>query len=54
MNNVYSKHSKQRSYIFVSTLQEDKKILFYYPAKTDITTQVKNVGLSEAIIKFTE
>ncbi|XP_065202238.1 vacuolar fusion protein CCZ1 homolog [Planococcus citri] len=34
--------------------EEDKKILFYYPAKTDVTTQVKNVGLSEAIIKFTE
>lgn len=34
--------------------QEDKKILFYYPPKTDIDTQMRNVGLSEAIVKFTE
>ncbi|XP_021927483.1 vacuolar fusion protein CCZ1 homolog isoform X2 [Zootermopsis nevadensis] len=34
--------------------EEDKKILFYYPPKTDFDTQMKNVGLSEAIVKFTD
>ena len=33
--------------------QEEKKILYYYPEK-DIDVQIKNIGLSEAIIKFTE
>ncbi|KAK0178558.1 hypothetical protein PV327_007436 [Microctonus hyperodae] len=46
-------------YIFNSTFahkegEEDKKILYYYPEKTDIDTKIRNVGLSEAIIKFTE
>ncbi|KAJ4444927.1 hypothetical protein ANN_06726 [Periplaneta americana] len=44
--------------LYLSTLhfllQEDKKILFYYPPKTDFDTQMKNVGLSEAIVKFTD
>lgn len=34
--------------------QEEKKIVLYYPPKTDATTQMKTVGLSEAIIKFTQ
>ncbi|XP_059483964.1 vacuolar fusion protein CCZ1 homolog [Neocloeon triangulifer] len=34
--------------------EEEKKVLYYYPSETDIETQIKNVGLSEAIIKFTE
>jgi len=34
-------------------LQEEKKILYYYPEK-DLDVQIKNIGLSEAIIKFTE
>lgn len=33
---------------------EEKKILYYYPPETDLDTQMKNVGLSEALIKFTE
>ncbi|XP_071454948.1 vacuolar fusion protein CCZ1 homolog [Hetaerina americana] len=33
---------------------EEKKILFYYPSEVDLDTQMKNVGLSEAIIKFSE
>lgn len=33
--------------------QEEKKILYYYPEK-DLDVQIKNIGLSEAIIKFTE
>ncbi|OXU28858.1 hypothetical protein TSAR_009151 [Trichomalopsis sarcophagae] len=46
-------------YIFNSTYalkegEEKNKILYYYPAKTDIDSQIKNIGLSEAIIKFTE
>lgn len=43
-------------YVFNSTLskregEEDKKILYYYPA-TDIEMQIKNIGFSEAIITF--
>lgn len=34
--------------------QEKNKILYYHPAKTDSDTQIKNIGLSEAIVKFTE
>ncbi|XP_014214259.1 vacuolar fusion protein CCZ1 homolog [Copidosoma floridanum] len=46
-------------YIFNSTYakregEEKNKILYYYPSKTDIDSQIKNIGLSEAIIKFTE
>ncbi|KAF7988978.1 hypothetical protein HCN44_007288 [Aphidius gifuensis] len=46
-------------YIFNGTYakkegDEDKKILYYYPEKTDIDSKIKNIGLSEAIIKFTE
>lgn len=32
--------------------QEEKKILFYHPQETDIDSKVKDVGLCEAIIKF--
>ncbi|XP_011503777.1 PREDICTED: vacuolar fusion protein CCZ1 homolog [Ceratosolen solmsi marchali] len=46
-------------YIFNNTYakkegEEKNKILYYYPAKVDIDNQIKNIGLSEAIIKFTE
>lgn len=46
-------------YIFNSTYakkegDEEKKILYYYPVVTDSETQIKNIGLGEAIIKFTE
>ena len=34
--------------------QEEKKILFYSPLDIDIDTKVKDIGLSEAIIKFTK
>ncbi|XP_066998066.2 vacuolar fusion protein CCZ1 homolog [Anabrus simplex] len=34
--------------------EELKNILYYYPPETDFDTQMKNVGLSEAIIKFTD
>lgn len=49
----------QNFYVYNSSFgqkdgEEDKKILFYYPPKTDFDTQMKNVGLSEAIIKFTD
>ncbi|XP_011858296.1 PREDICTED: vacuolar fusion protein CCZ1 homolog [Vollenhovia emeryi] len=45
-------------YIFNGTYakkegEEEKKILYYYPEK-DLDVQIKNIGLSEAIIKFTE
>ncbi|XP_058833549.1 vacuolar fusion protein CCZ1 homolog [Topomyia yanbarensis] len=32
--------------------EEEKKILFYHPQETDIDSKVKDVGLCEAIIKF--
>ncbi|XP_035723907.1 vacuolar fusion protein CCZ1 homolog isoform X1 [Vespa mandarinia] len=45
-------------YIFNGTYakkegEEEKKILYYYPEK-ELDVQIKNIGLSEAIIKFTE
>ncbi|XP_066583435.1 vacuolar fusion protein CCZ1 homolog [Prorops nasuta] len=45
-------------YIFNGTYakkegEEQEKILYYYPEK-DLDAQIKNIGLSEAIIKFTE
>lgn len=30
------------------------KILYYFPGEAHIDTKIKNVGLTEAIIKFTE
>ncbi|XP_557365.3 vacuolar fusion protein CCZ1 homolog [Anopheles gambiae] len=44
-------------YIFNSAFgpkegEEEKKVLFYHPQDTDIDTKIKDVGLSEAIIKF--
>ncbi|KAL7294576.1 hypothetical protein TKK_0012036 [Trichogramma kaykai] len=46
-------------YIFNSTYakkegEEKNKILYYHPPKTDIDSQIRNIGLTEAIIKFTE
>lgn len=35
-------------------LQEEKKIMYYYPKNTDIDTKIKQIGLCEAICKFTE
>lgn len=34
--------------------EEAQKILYFFPPQTDLDTQIKNVGLTEAIIKFTE
>lgn len=34
--------------------EEEKKILFYYPPEVDIDTKIKRIGLSEAIVKFSE
>ncbi|XP_033106088.1 vacuolar fusion protein CCZ1 homolog [Anneissia japonica] len=34
--------------------EEHKKILFYHPEKENIDTKIKNVGLSEAVVKFTQ
>uniref|UniRef100_A0A2M4BMJ2 Putative myrosinase n=2 Tax=Anopheles marajoara TaxID=58244 RepID=A0A2M4BMJ2_9DIPT len=44
-------------YIFNSAFgpkegEEEKKVLFYHPQDSDIDTKIKDVGLSEAIIKF--
>ncbi|XP_025831375.1 vacuolar fusion protein CCZ1 homolog [Agrilus planipennis] len=45
-------------FIFNSTYcikegEEQNKILFYFPPTEDLNTQINNVGLVEAIIKFT-
>lgn len=34
--------------------EEHKKIVFFYPKETDIDTQIKHIGLCEAIVRFTE
>lgn len=34
--------------------EEEKKIMFYYPKNADIDTKIKQIGLCEAICKFTE
>uniref|UniRef100_A0A1B6CC35 CCZ1/INTU/HSP4 first Longin domain-containing protein n=1 Tax=Clastoptera arizonana TaxID=38151 RepID=A0A1B6CC35_9HEMI len=34
--------------------EEEQKVMYYYPVKTNIDVQIKNIGLSEAIIQFTE
>ncbi|KAH8317196.1 hypothetical protein KR074_001117 [Drosophila pseudoananassae] len=34
-------------------LQEHKKVLFYHPNDIELNTKIKDVGLSEAIIRFT-
>lgn len=34
--------------------EEEKKIMFYHPKSNDIDTQIKQVGLCEAVVKFTE
>ncbi|XP_063221462.1 vacuolar fusion protein CCZ1 homolog isoform X1 [Bacillus rossius redtenbacheri] len=49
----------QHFYVFNSSYsqregEELKNILYYFPPKTEVDTQMKNVGLSEAIIKFTD
>lgn len=37
----------------ISFPQEENKILFFHPPDSDTNNQIKTVGLSEAIIKFT-
>ena len=34
--------------------EEEKKILYYYPPEEDIDRKIKNIGLCEAVSKFTE
>ncbi|XP_074648417.1 vacuolar fusion protein CCZ1 homolog [Tubulanus polymorphus] len=46
-------------FIFNSTYapkegEEENKIMFYFPPATDIDTKIKDIGLCEAVIKFTE
>uniref|UniRef100_A0A182TNW2 CCZ1/INTU/HSP4 first Longin domain-containing protein n=1 Tax=Anopheles melas TaxID=34690 RepID=A0A182TNW2_9DIPT len=60
-NSAFGPKEGEASWLFVLTshpftlsdsLQEEKKVLFYHPQDTDIDTKIKDVGLSEAIIKF--
>lgn len=34
-------------------LQEENKILFYYPNEVEKNEKIRNVGLCEAIVQFT-
>ncbi|UJR21771.1 hypothetical protein I4U23_024846 [Adineta vaga] len=34
--------------------QEERKILYYYPAETDIDRKIRTVGYCEGLVKFTE
>lgn len=34
-------------------VQEDKKILFYYPTDVELDTKIRQIGLCEAVVKFT-
>jgi len=34
-------------------VQEHKKILFYYPTDVELDTKIRQIGLCEAVIKFT-
>lgn len=36
------------------TFQERKKIMFYYPPENELDTKIKDIGLCEAIVKFTK
>lgn len=38
--------------MFLIILQEMGKVLYFHPKATDEDTQLKQVGLSEAIIQF--
>jgi len=40
--------------IIFSVLQEHKKVLYYFPKNTDLDTKVKQVGLCEAMVTFTQ
>lgn len=45
-------------FVFNSTFgpregEEDKKILFYYPTDVELDTKIRQIGLCEAVIKFT-
>lgn len=46
---------KQNFFIMLKCLfQEEKKIMYYYPKNDHIDTKIKQIGLCEAICKFTE
>lgn len=38
---------------FLISLQEDRKLLFYHPKNVELDSKIKDIGLCEAIIKFT-
>ncbi|KAG8145661.1 putative Vacuolar fusion protein [Naja naja] len=39
--------------VFCFQIQEEKKILFYYPNEAEKNEKIRNVGLCEAIVQFT-
>ena len=38
---------------FITSPQEDKKILYYYPHDDSLNRKVRNIGLCEALVNFT-
>lgn len=51
---LYEGHWWAVSIIKFDYFQEEKKVLFYYPYDSSADERIKNVGLSEAIIKFSK
>jgi len=56
--NVNIAAGEQYVYVFIATycgfyVQEAKKVLFYYPADVELDTKIRQIGLCEAVIKFT-
>ena len=49
---IYQGKEKYLGIIFAS--QEHEKIVLYVPAGEDLDKKIKNVGLCEALVKFTQ
>jgi len=41
-------------HVFVVDVQEHKKILYFHPQNVALDTQISNIGLCEAVMKFTQ
>jgi len=47
-------HTFVTKFIYVLLfVQENKKILFYYPMEVELDTKIRQIGLCEAVMKFT-
>ena len=41
-------------YIYSVAVQEEEKILYYYPDNETVNKMVRNIGLCEALVNFTK